>query len=200
MRADLVLRQLITVDNVDEKLLAEARQARQRLIRAEHDAEVARARFRRTVHRLVLHSSSRRDVAAALGLSDLELDEIIQAASDFGRGYRPGTDLACTFCGAQQRRVRKLIAGPAGYICDACVERAGGVLRSGGDAETQLGLMRAVPERNGSARCSFCGKYRDQVAAMAALPAESGDEVSGPAAVCLECLSLCEEIIDEELG
>ncbi|MCO5998345.1 ATP-dependent Clp protease ATP-binding subunit ClpX [Actinoallomurus rhizosphaericola] len=31
--------------------------------------------------------------------------------------------LTCTFCGKSQRRVRRLIAGPAGvYICDECVE------------------------------------------------------------------------------
>ncbi|GAA4610785.1 ATP-dependent Clp protease ATP-binding subunit ClpX [Actinoallomurus liliacearum] len=33
-----------------------------------------------------------------------------------------GDPLTCTFCGKSQRRVRRLIAGPAGvYICDECV-------------------------------------------------------------------------------
>ena len=31
-------------------------------------------------------------------------------------------DLGCSFCGKSQRDVRKLIAGPAVYICDECVE------------------------------------------------------------------------------
>jgi hypothetical protein len=39
-----------------------------------------------------------------------------------------------------------------------------------------------------------------QVAGMAAMPVKSGGKISGPAAICLECLSLCEEIIAEELG
>jgi ClpX C4-type zinc finger len=38
--------------------------------------------------------------------------------------------LACTFCGTSQYEVRKLIAGPGVYICDACVELAQGVGKS----------------------------------------------------------------------
>src|SRR3989338_3972189 len=34
-----------------------------------------------------------------------------------------GSDyLTCSFCGKSQSEVRKLIAGPMVYICDACVE------------------------------------------------------------------------------
>ena len=32
------------------------------------------------------------------------------------------TTLYCSFCGKSQREVRKLIAGPTVFICDACVE------------------------------------------------------------------------------
>jgi hypothetical protein len=31
-------------------------------------------------------------------------------------------DFACSFCGKNQRAVKKLVAGPGIYICDACVE------------------------------------------------------------------------------
>lgn len=31
-------------------------------------------------------------------------------------------DLQCAFCGKTQEEVRKLIAGPATFICDECVE------------------------------------------------------------------------------
>ncbi|MGH3068478.1 MAG: ClpX C4-type zinc finger protein [Streptosporangiaceae bacterium] len=104
----------------------------------------------------------------------------------------PDADLACTFCGSPQRKVRKLIAGPGAYICEACVELAAGVVSSGSAASTQLGLMHAVPEQDGRVHCRFCDKHRDRVAGMAAMPAESGGKISGPAAICLECLSLCE--------
>ena len=182
---------------MDEALLGEARQAQQRLIHAEREAEMARAGFHRAVHRLVMHSSSPRQVAVALGLSDGQLHEITQAATASVRRYP--AELACRFCGARQRAVRKLIAGPGVYICDGCVGRAGGVIRSGRAAVTQLGSVRLMPEQDQVARCSFCGKYRDQVAGLAAMSAESGDEISGPA-ICVECLSLCEEIIVEELA
>jgi hypothetical protein len=182
---------------VDEALLGEARRAQQQLIHAEREAEVARAGFDRAVHRLVMHGSSPREVAVALGLSDGQLHEITRAAVASVRRYPP--DLACRFCGARQRAVRKLIAGPGVYICDGCVGVVGGVIRSGSAAVTPLGPVHSVPEQDQGARCSFCDKYRDQVAGLAAMSADSGDQISAPA-ICVECLSLCEEIILEELA
>ena len=114
-----------------------------------------------------------------------------------GRPTDPG--LACTFCGTSQYEVRKLIAGPGVYICDGCVELAQGVISSGNVANTGLGPVHAVADQDGRVRCRFCDKHRDQVAAMAAMQAETGGEVSGPAAICDECLSLCIGILAEEL-
>jgi ATP-dependent Clp protease ATP-binding subunit ClpX len=185
---------------VDEKLLAEARQARERLIHVEQAAEVARAEFRRAVHRLAVHGSPPGDVAAALGLSHEQLDEMVQAAGGFGRkdaAGPPRTDLACSFCGRSQHDVAKLIAGSGCYICDACVELAGGVVSGGSPAHTRLGPVRAVPKEDGLARCRFCGKQRYLVTGMAARPAETAG-ASGPAAICTECLSLSNEIIAEK--
>lgn len=62
----------------------------------------------------------------------------------------------------------------------------------------RLGPVHAVTDQDGRVRCRFCDKHRDQVGAMAAMSAETGD-ISGPAAICDECLSLCIEIIAEEL-
>ncbi|MDI6775946.1 MAG: ATP-dependent Clp protease ATP-binding subunit ClpX [Syntrophales bacterium] len=39
-----------------------------------------------------------------------------------GRDYQGGQMLFCSFCGKTQSEVRKLVAGPAAYICDECVE------------------------------------------------------------------------------
>ena len=33
-----------------------------------------------------------------------------------------GDLLKCSFCGKSQKQVQQLIAGPAVYICDECVE------------------------------------------------------------------------------
>lgn len=188
--------------SVDEKLLAGLRQARERLIHAEQAAEAARAEFRGAVHRLVVHGSRSGDVAAALGLSHQQLDELVQGAGGSGREDRastPGNDLACSFCGRSQHEVRKLIAGPGCYICEACVGLTEGVASAGSPARTRLGPVHAVPERDERAQCSFCGKHRCLVAGLAAQPAETS-LASGPAGICTECLSLCNEIIAEELA
>jgi hypothetical protein len=182
---------------VDEELLAGARRARQRMIDAERDAAVARAEFRRVVHRLASGSSPPQDVAAALGLTAQQLREIVPEIG------RPDL-LYCSFCGSAQRQVGKLIAGPGAYICDACVGLAGGVATSGEAAGTPQGQLRAVPRQDPRARCSFCGKHRNQLASLVALSAgeQSGsppEDPWGPPTICPECLSLCDEIITEEL-
>ena len=188
--------------NVDEKLLAEARQAQERLKDLEQEAEGARAEFHHAVRRLVAEGSRRRDVAAALGLNGQELHQIVQQASGSereGRNRLADASLTCSFCGTSQYEVRKLIAGPGVYICDACVELIQGVISSGSVTHTRLGPVHAVTDQDGRVRCRFCDKRRDQVTAMAAMSAEAGGEASGPAAICDECLSLCIEIIAEEL-
>jgi len=187
---------------VDDKLLAEARQAQERLIRAEQAAEAARAEFRRAVHRLVVRGSRSEGVAATLGLSDQQLNEMVQAAGGSGRedweGI-PGIDLVCSFCGRSQHEVRKLIAGPGCYICEACVVLTEVVASAGTTVRTRLGPVHAVPEQDERAWCSFCGKHRCLVTGLAAGDAETGLG-SGPTAICTECLSLCNEILAEEFG
>ncbi|MFA4915718.1 MAG: ATP-dependent Clp protease ATP-binding subunit ClpX [Syntrophales bacterium] len=39
-----------------------------------------------------------------------------------GREFQEGQMLFCSFCGKAQGEVKKLVAGPAAYICDECVE------------------------------------------------------------------------------
>jgi hypothetical protein len=196
---------------MEDKLLGEARQARERLIGAEHDAEVARAEFHRAVWRLHLRGASLREIGAALGLSHQRVHQIVEVAGGTrrrGRRRNPWLDLACTFCGRPQPKVGKLISVPGVHICEACVKLAEAVLSSGSAAATQLGPMMAVPEQDRETRCRFCGKPRDQVAGLAAMSVEaSGKEatrvsakVSGLAAICAECLSFCDEIIGDKLA
>jgi hypothetical protein len=191
---------------MDSELLAEAVRAQERLIDAERDAEVARADFHRAVRRLHLHGASLRELAAGLGLSHQRVHQIVEAAGGSRRWMRrrvgggpPHLRLVCTFCGRHQAQVRKLIAGPGVYICDGCIDLARGVISSGEPAATELGQLNAVPEPQTRARCSFCGKYRHQVPAMAGIPAEATGKTTELAAICIECLALCDEIITEEL-
>ena len=95
---------------MNDEFLAEARQARERLIDAERDAEVARAEFHHAVRRLHLHGSSLREIAARLGLSHQRVHQIVEEAGGSRRWVRrrqrqspPGhLLLACTFCGKPQ--------------------------------------------------------------------------------------------------
>jgi ClpX C4-type zinc finger len=195
---------------MDETLLAEARQAQERVIDAERDADVARAEFHRAVRRLHLHGASLRELASGLGLSHQRVHQIVESAGGSRRWLRGDRDrnrgrgrpdpglLHCTFCGQDQKHVKKLIAGPGVYICDGCVDLALGVLTSGEPATTQAAELSARPEQEPLLQCSFCGKRRDQVAALVVSSAQTGR--GAPASTCDECLGLCTEIITEELG
>jgi len=206
---------LVTVDKMNDELLAEARQAQERLIDAERDVEVARAEFHRAVRRLHLHGSSLRELAANLGLSHQRVHQIVEEAGGSRRWVRVrgGNQtrgravgragelyLACTFCDKPQNKVRKLIAGPGVYICDGCTDLAVDVITSGRAGRTALGTMSSVPEEQSGVRCNFCGKDRGQVERVALMEEVTVDRTCSSAAVCSECLLLCGEIITEELG
>ena len=200
---------------MNEDLLAEARQAQERLIDAERDADVARAEFYCSVRRLHLHGSSLRELAASLGLSHQRVHQIVEEAGGSrhwlrartsGRatvregGRRDPTLLACTFCGKSQKQVRKLIAGPNVYICDGCVDLVKNVTGEGQAVRTELGPISAVPEDEHRIRCSFCGKNRQQASGLAVMPTVTAGKGNASAAICSQCLDLCDEIVAEELA
>jgi ClpX C4-type zinc finger protein len=189
---------------MDETLMAEARQAQERLIDAERDADVARAEFHRAVRRLHLHGASLRELASGLGLSHQRVHQIVEAAGGSRRWVRrtrgrpdPGL-LLCTFCGKSQKQVQKLIAGPSVYICDGCIDLARVVLSDGLPVTTEIAELTAAPADEPRTQCSFCGKRRDQVAGLVVGSVQT--ERKAPAAICAECLDLCVEIIVEELA
>jgi hypothetical protein len=82
----------------------------------------------------------------------------------FQRIAREGDGLRCSFCGKSQNDVRKLIAGPGVYICDACIELCNDILaeeraqleEEGKPAEAE---PRAEPRSRptGVAVCRLCG-------------------------------------------
>ena len=99
--------------------------------------------------------------------------------------------LACSFCGRTQKQVKKLIAGPGVYICNGCADIAQVVLDPAAEPGSVAGFMHKVSHDAAAQECSFCGKGSQQVPAMAA---------TGKARICTECVALCHEIIEEELG
>jgi ATP-dependent protease Clp ATPase subunit len=101
-----------------------------------------------------------------------------------------GELLACSFCGKSQKQVKKLIAGPGVYICDLCIRSAHAVIAEPGQtARTPIATIHQVSDEGGAEQCSFCGKDRHQVAAMAS---------ASDARICNECLELCDKILSEE--
>ena len=178
---------------IDSALLGEAKTAEARLIDAEHAADVARADFHRAVRRLQLEGGSLREIADALGLSHQRVHQIVEAAGGSRRWRKRNGSAAdllhCSFCGKDQKHVRKLIAGPGVYICGECADRAAEVIATGTAVTTPTATLRTVSE-DATERCSFCAKPRRQVSVMA---------YTDDARICNECVALCQEIVAEEL-
>jgi ClpX C4-type zinc finger len=57
------------------------------------------------------------------------------------------TTLYCSFCGKSQHEVRKLIAGPAVFICDECVDLCNDIVEP--DDDTELFRLMKGNEENG---------------------------------------------------
>lgn len=190
---------LATLDVVDQELLAQARLAGERLIEAEHDADVARADFHRAVRRLHLSGASLRQLASELKLSHQRIHQIVEEAGGTRRWRvrdQQGA-LACSFCGRTQPRTKVLVAGPGVWICDGCIKLAGTVMTSGCAAQTPLGRLSAVPEDATDRRCSFCGTRRYQVSGLVISIGNPIGKIREDASICAECLSLCQEICAE---
>jgi len=156
---------------LQELLLAEAREAEAELTHAEAAAELAKVRFRQSLGRLHEGGASTREIARAFKISHQRVHQLIDARS-----------WPCTFCAESQGASARFVAGPGVRICHACIIRAGA-------AEAPFAMVPRHDRRRGhAAACSFCGKARAEVDAMA--------EHAGQR-ICAECLALCREIIAE---
>jgi ClpX C4-type zinc finger len=174
------------MDELDPELLRRVKDAQAKMRTAEHDLTVANAAFALALRQLNLNGGSVRDIAREVGLSHQRVAQLIEGVAD-GRGWkRKGKKpvvLACSFCARTQQEVRKLIAGPGVYICDSCVAIAGPVTRT----RTADPPFVVGPE----SQCRFCGKWPRPDLLVATDQSFS---------ICGECLDLCDEIIDLELG
>ena len=56
------------------------------------------------------------------------------------------TNLCCSFCGKNQREVRKLIAGPTVYICDECIELCNDIIAEENIRTGQLAARAGIPK------------------------------------------------------
>ncbi|MBP9839064.1 MAG: ATP-dependent Clp protease ATP-binding subunit ClpX [Proteobacteria bacterium] len=59
---------------------------------------------------------------------------------------RSGSGLSCSFCGASQEEVRKLIAGPGVYICDQCIDLCNDIIIDETEEPTVSSKMSKLPK------------------------------------------------------
>jgi ATP-dependent Clp protease ATP-binding subunit ClpX len=66
---------------------------------------------------------------------------LVSKASDRGQ-----SGLSCSFCGASQEEVRKLIAGPGVYICDQCIDLCNDIILDEVDDDQAASKLSEVPK------------------------------------------------------
>lgn len=202
---------------LDEAILREAREARDRLIGFEREADLARVSYQHAIRRLHAAGASLREIADALGLSYQRVHQIVDVSAGKGALRTSGeVPTPCSFCERSQAEVGKIIAGPGVRICDGCVDLALEALdRQTAETPGRVRLVATDPSEP-KARCNFCGKHRDQVTGLAAapdrrvLPVKYGRRRGAakpsarrgrgePPRICAECLDLCVDIIGEHV-
>ena len=57
-----------------------------------------------------------------------------------------GDNLFCSFCGKNQKEVKKLIAGPAVYICDECIQLCGEIIEEETEKDTEKLVQGLSPK------------------------------------------------------
>jgi hypothetical protein len=89
---------------------------------------------------------------------------------------RPGEMVRCDFCSKSGTEVEKLVAGLGGiHICNECIEICQEIVL---DFEEYPETEKSAIAGDVGARCSFCGKGRDDVRHL----------IAGPAVyICDEC-------------
>jgi ClpX C4-type zinc finger len=188
---------------LDQTLLREARQARDRLTGLQHEAELAQVSYQHTIRRLHGAAGSLREIADALGLSYQRVHQIVDLATGKGAAKECRNKAVCSFCGADRSSVRRLIAGPGVLICEQCVVMAQDLIGTGGERSEPTRLV-AMDATHRKVRCSFCGKRGQRVAGLVEAPDRPPTgkfaRPSDTPRICNHCLKLCDEILSEALG
>ena len=141
-------------------------------------AAALRDRITHLVHQLDQLRTELREAIAYLAEAEVPEDEIAAATGIHPRKVdrlgRAQPLIVCEFCGASVDESRKIVAGPGVYICDRCIAAA--------ELRTPASEV-----------CSFCGKGAIEVAGVHVAP-------GGRAAICDQCLQLCAQIVEDDLG
>lgn len=110
---------------------------------------------------------------------------IIEASECDQPASKEVTYVDCSFCGKKQAEAKTLIAGPAVYVCDECVQDCKNALRS----SEPTGSITMILSKAAQATCSFCGRKPMEVDGIVGVP---------QAKICNQCIKICEEILAKD--
>jgi ClpX C4-type zinc finger protein len=96
------------------------------------------------------------------------------------------TQLECSFCGKKQSDIAKLIAGPAVFICNECVDDCSAALAK----REPTGSITTIINETAEAKCFFCGRGAVEV---------SGIVGCGTARICDQCIKICRDILSSDV-
>ena len=178
---------------LDAGLLDEARTAKAKVdtIDVQPDSDIARVEFIHAVQRLHFAGGSTREIIDALGVPHQLVQNIVASAGAHRSRAGAGQLLSCSFCGKHANQAAKLFDGRTKHICNECIDLVHTVLATDGNtADTPIATIRQLRAVDPAKRCSFCGKQRRHVAAMA---------TTDHARICNECIALGDELSAEGL-
>ena len=123
-------------------------------------------------------------VVDTTSLSASDAANIIVSKLGF-RYSKEETHLECSFCNKKQFDVAKLIAGPAVFICNGCVDDCSAAL-----AEREpTGSITMIISKGAEAKCSFCGRGSTEVSGIVGVPT---------AQICGQCIKICRDILSND--
>lgn len=121
-----------------------------------------------------------------LAVGDEITIKIVEAAECDEPNRKEVTFGDCSFCSKKQAEVEKLIAGPAVYICNECVDDCSVALAAG----ESTGRITMIASDAAEASCSFCGMRPSNDLGIAGVPA---------ARICNQCVKICCEILAQDV-
>ncbi len=116
----------------------------------------------------------------------------------FGRrkpptGRSPGSNLRCSFCNKSDREVRKLIAGPAVFICDECVDVCVDIIAHSVETSAPVSPEAPVPQGETWPAKVWCALCRMPLVPEEALAVPERGIVCSPCVAAVRATALAAE-------
>lgn len=183
---------------LDEALVKAALVAKVRCRKVELQLADAKNEFSQSVRLMHNSGASLRDIAQVLGLSHQRVHQLVGSGGSGAwgrlgwggkRGMTSHSSWFCSFCSAAQSDTNKLVAGPGVWICERCIASATPIATKRAPNLEDSNRFRLAAPSDHDLHCNFCGRKLRRVASL----------VSGGSPtrnICLDCLGLCNEVID----